>query len=115
MRGAGWLRARVYFQKPGESVETAYVREATAVRASVGISDVSTLGKIEVVGPDAAEFLDRVYTNLMSSLPVGKARYGLMLRDDGHVFDDGTAWRFAEDRYMITTTSANAGGGHEPS
>ena len=108
--GAGWLRARVYYGEPGETVETAYVREATAVRASVGIADVSTLGKIEVVGPDAPEFLDRVYTNLMSSLPVGKARYGLMLRDDGHVFDDGTAWRFAEDRYMITTTSANAGG-----
>ncbi len=60
-------------------------------------------------GPDAATFLDRVYTNTFSTLPVGKARYGLMLRDDGFLFDDGTTWRLAETRYLMTTTTANAG------
>ena len=83
------------------------MREARAVRASVGITDVSTLGKIDVQGPDAATFLDRVYTNTFSTLPVGKARYGLMLRDDGFLFDDGTTWRLADNRYLMTTTTAN--------
>jgi sarcosine oxidase subunit alpha len=77
------------------------------VRASVGITDVSTLGKIDVQGPDAATFLDRVYTNTFSTLPVGKARYGLMLRDDGFLYDDGTTWRLADNRYLMTTTTAN--------
>ena len=103
-----WQRPRVY-AKPGETLEQAYVREARAVRTSVGITDVSTLGKIDVQGPDAATFLDRVYTNTFSTLAVGKARYGLMLRDDGFLFDDGTTWRLAEDRYLMTTTTANAG------
>jgi sarcosine oxidase subunit alpha len=103
-----WQRPRVY-RRDGETLEQAYVREARAVRASVGITDVSTLGKIDVQGPDAATFLDRVYTNTFSSLPVGKARYGLMLRDDGFMFDDGTTWRLSENRYLMTTTTANGG------
>jgi sarcosine oxidase subunit alpha len=102
-----WQRPRVY-ARGGESLEQAYVREARAVRASVGITDVSTLGKIDVQGPDAATFLDRVYTNTFSTLPVGKARYGLMLRDDGFLFDDGTTWRLSDSRYLMTTTTANA-------
>jgi len=89
-----WQRPRVY-RRPGESVEDAYIREARAVRNSVGITDVSTLGKIDIQGPDAATFLDRVYTNTFSTLPVGKARYGLMLRDDGFLYDDGTTWRLS--------------------
>jgi len=103
-----WQRPRVY-RREGETLEQAYVREARAVRASVGITDVSTLGKIDVQGPDAATFLDRVYTNTFSTLPVGKARYGLMLRDDGFMFDDGTTWRLSENRYLMTTTTANGG------
>jgi sarcosine oxidase subunit alpha len=102
-----WQRPRFY-AKTGETLEQAYVREARAVRASVGITDVSTLGKIDVSGPDAATFLDRVYTNTFSTLPVGKARYGLMLRDDGFLYDDGTTWRLADSRYLMTTTTANA-------
>ncbi|TJV09444.1 MAG: sarcosine oxidase subunit alpha family protein, partial [Mesorhizobium sp.] len=74
-----------------------------------GIVDVSTLGKIAVQGPDAAEFLDRVYTNMFSTLAVGKARYGLMLREDGLAFDDGTTWRLGEQDFLMTTTTANAG------
>ncbi|MGI9355005.1 MAG: FAD-dependent oxidoreductase, partial [Rhizobiaceae bacterium] len=103
-----WLRPEAY-QRAGESVEQAYVREAKAVREGVGIVDVSTLGKIDVQGPDAAEFLNRVYTNSFAKLPVGKARYGLMLREDGFLFDDGTTWRLAEHRYLMTTTTAGAG------
>lgn len=102
-----WLRPRIY-AKPGETVEQAYIREARAVRAGVGIVDVSTLGKIDVLGPDAAEFLNRVYVNGFKKLPVGKARYGIMLREDGHVFDDGTVWRLDEHCFLMTTTTANA-------
>ncbi len=102
-----WQRPRIYARE-GETLEQAYVREARAVRTSVGVTDVSTLGKIDVQGPDAAVFLDRVYTNTFSTLPVGKARYGLMLRDDGFLFDDGTTWRLGETRYLMTTTTANA-------
>jgi sarcosine oxidase subunit alpha len=102
-----WERPQVY-RRAGESLEQAYVREARAVRESVGITDVSTLGKIDIQGPDAAALLDRVYTNTFSSLPVGKARYGLMLREDGFLFDDGTTWRLGDTRYLMTTTTANA-------
>jgi sarcosine oxidase subunit alpha len=102
-----WQRPRIY-AKSGETLEQAYVREARAVRTSVGITDVSTLGKIDVQGPDAATFLDRVYTNPFSTLPIGKARYGLMLRDDGFLYDDGTTWRLGETRYLMTTTTASA-------
>ncbi len=103
-----WWRAEAYCSA-GESVEQAYIREARAVRESVGLVDVSTLGKIDIQGPDATEFINRVYSNGFAKLPVGKARYGLMLREDGFLFDDGTAWRFSEHRYLMTTTTANAG------
>ncbi len=103
-----WLRAQ-YFPKPGEADWLTTVnREVKTIRSGVGVCDVSTLGKIEVHGTDAGKFLDRVYINMMSTLGVGKARYGMMLREDGIAMDDGTAARFAEDRYFITTTTANA-------
>lgn len=109
MYAAGlWQRPMIY-GLAGETVEQAYVREAGAVRANVGIVDVSTLGKIDIQGPDAGVFLDRVYTNMFSNLAVGKARYGLMLRDDGLVMDDGTTWRLGETHFLMTTTTANAG------
>jgi sarcosine oxidase subunit alpha len=109
MYSAGlWFRPMIYGH-PGETVEQAYVREAKATRETAGIVDVSTLGKIAVQGPDAAEFLDRVYTNMFSTLAVGKARYGLMLREDGLAFDDGTTWRLGEHDFLMTTTTANAG------
>jgi len=79
------------------------------VRSAVGVCDVSTLGRIDVQGTDAGVFLDRVYTNAFSTLAVGKARYGLMLREDGFVMDDGTTSRLAPDHYFMTTTTANAG------
>ena len=103
-----WMRPESY-NRPGETVEQAYIREAQAVRKSVGLVDVSTLGKIDVQGPDAAEFLNRVYSNGFAKLPVNKARYGLMLREDGFLFDDGTTWRLSEHHYLMTTTTANAG------
>jgi methylglutamate dehydrogenase subunit C len=103
-----WKRAR-WFARPGENDwRTTVNREVTSVRNAVGICDVSTLGKIEVQGSDAGIFLDRLYVNNVSTLPVGKARYGLMLREDGIVLDDGTITRFAEHRYFLTTTTANA-------
>jgi glycine cleavage system aminomethyltransferase T len=79
-----------------------------ATRSAVGICDVSTLGKIDLQGPDAAKFLDRLYANGWASLAIGRARYGIMLREDGFVMDDGTAARLAGSRYLITTTTANA-------
>jgi heterotetrameric sarcosine oxidase alpha subunit len=103
-----WYRPMIYGM-PGETVEQAYVREARAVRETAGIVDVSTLGKIAVQGPDAAEFLDRVYTNVFSTLSVGRARYGLMLREDGLAMDDGTTWRLGQNDFLMTTTTANAG------
>ncbi len=108
LANGAWLRPESYNQ-PGETVEQAYIRETKAVRSGVGIVDVSTLGKIDVQGPDAAEFLNRVYSNGFAKLPVGKARYGLMLREDGFLFDDGTTWRLDEDRYLMTTTTGGAG------
>ncbi|THF59729.1 sarcosine oxidase subunit alpha [Ollibium composti] len=109
MYSAGlWWRPQIYGHA-GETVEQAYVRETKATRGSAGIVDVSTLGKIAVQGPDAAELLDRVYTNMFSTLAVGKARYGLMLREDGLAFDDGTTWRLGEQDFLMTTTTANAG------
>ncbi len=108
MQAAGlWLRPRIYAQD-NETVEQAYVREARQVRESVGMVDVSTLGKIDVQGPDAAEFLNRVYSNGFLKLPEGKARYGLMLREDGFLWDDGTTWRLSETQFLMTTTTANA-------
>ncbi|MHC8508236.1 MAG: sarcosine oxidase subunit alpha family protein [Rhodospirillales bacterium] len=107
---AGLWRRADYYPEPGETKLSASLREAKAVRAAVGLCDVSTLGKIDLQGPDAAEFLNRLYINGFSKLPAGKARYGVMLREDGHVFDDGTVTRLDETRYLITTTTANAGG-----
>ena len=82
--------------------------ECTAVRERVGIIDVGTLGKLEVVGADAGQLLDRLYTHRFSDLPVGRIRYGLMTSDNGVILDDGTVTRLAEDRYFVTTTSGNA-------
>ena len=105
-----WLRAQ-YFPRPGDTGWLdAATREALAVRQAVGVCDVSTLGKIEVFGADAGVLLDRIYTNTMSSLPVGRARYGLMLREDGFVMDDGTVARLAADHFVLTTTTGNAAG-----
>jgi sarcosine oxidase subunit alpha len=103
-----WLRAQ-YFPHAGEGgwLESAS-REMTAVRSAVGICDVSTLGKIDIQGPDAATLLDRVYANRFSNLAVGKARYGIMLREDGFVFDDGTTSRLGETHFVMTTTTNNA-------
>jgi methylglutamate dehydrogenase subunit C len=104
-----WLRAQ-YFPRAGESDALASVnREVRSVRTSVGFCDVSTLGKIDLQGPDAAMFLDRLYVNTFSTLAIGRARYGLMLREDGFVLDDGTVSRLADDRFFMTTTTANAG------
>jgi sarcosine oxidase subunit alpha len=104
-----WLRAQYYPRaEDGDWLETVS-REVRTVRSSVGICDVSTLGRIDVQGTDAGIFLDRIYTNTFSSLPIRKARYGLMLREDGFVMDDGTTSRLATDHYFMTTTTANAG------
>ena len=103
-----WLRP-YYYPRDGEDVRAASRREAAAVRHGVGLVDVSTLGRIDIQGPDAAELLNRLYVNGWSTLAVGKVRYGLMLREDGMVFDDGTTARLADDHYVMTTTTANAG------
>jgi sarcosine oxidase, subunit alpha len=102
-----WKRPRS-FPREDESMEDAVWRECLAVRNAAGAMDASTLGKIEVVGSDAAPFLDRMYTNRMSNLGVGSIRYGLMLGLDGMVLDDGVAMRLAEDRYLVTTTTGGA-------
>ncbi|WP_135449938.1 sarcosine oxidase subunit alpha family protein [Tabrizicola caldifontis] len=104
-----WYRPS-YFPKPGETTwREACDREVRMVREAVGVADVSTLGKIDIQGKDAGRFLDFVYTNTFSTLPVGRVRYGLMLREDGHVLDDGTSARLGEDHYLMTTTTAAAG------
>jgi sarcosine oxidase subunit alpha len=102
-----WQRAR-YFPLPGESMEAAVLRECRITRNRAGIFDASTLGKIEVVGPDAAEFLERLYTNSWSALRPGRCRYGLLLREDGFVYDDGVVARVAADRFHVTTTTGGA-------
>ncbi len=104
-----WYRPS-YFPKPGESTwREACDREVMMVRQTVGVADVSTLGKIDIQGRDAARFLDLVYTGTFSTLPVGRVRYGLMLREDGLVMDDGTTARLGENHYLMTTTTAAAG------
>ena len=102
-----WLRPR-YYKQGDENLQEAAKREATNVRNNVGICDVTSLGKIDIKGPDSAEFLNRIYTNAWMKLPVGKARYGVMLREDGIVFDDGTTTRISENHYHMTTTTAQA-------
>ena len=105
-----WYRS-AWFPKAGETHWRQSVdREVLAVRAGVGICDVSTLGKVEIAGRDATAFLDRIYCNGVAKLPVGKARYGLMLREDGFIYDDGTLTRLDENRYFMTTTTALAAG-----
>ncbi|MER8628052.1 FAD-dependent oxidoreductase, partial [Mesorhizobium sp. M1143] len=104
-----WRRAD-YFRREGETHWRMSVdREVRAVRSSVGLCDVSTLGKIDVQGNDAGKFLDSLYSNFMSTLKVGRVRYGLMLREDGFAYDDGTCARLAEDHFVVTTTTTNAG------
>jgi len=104
-----WLRPSLYPARGDSDAWSSILREARTVRGAVGVCDVSTLGKIDVQGPDAAHFLDRIYCNAVSTLPVGRARYGLMLREDGIAFDDGTTSRLAADHFLVTTTTANAG------
>ncbi len=104
-----WYRPS-YFPQPGETGwQPACAREVTMVREAVGVADVSTLGKIDIQGSDAAAFLDFVYANTFSTLKEGRVRYGLMLREDGHVMDDGTTARLGETHYLMTTTTAAAG------
>ena len=103
-----WMRPW-YYPRSGEDFTKAVAREVKTTRTVAGLCDVSTLGKIEIIGSDAAEFLNRLYCNGFKSLPVGKARYGLMLREDGIVYDDGTTSRLADGHFFMTTTTANAG------
>lgn len=102
-----WRRAR-YFPKPNEDMRAAVARECKAVRTSLGIFDASTLGKIEVVGPDAAEFMNRMYTNPWTKLAPGRCRYGLLLGEDGFIRDDGVVARLTNDRFHVTTTTGGA-------
>jgi sarcosine oxidase subunit alpha len=104
-----WKRAR-YFPQTGENMDAAVARECLAVRQHCGIFDGSTLGKIEVVGKDAATFMNRMYVNAWTSLAVGRCRYGILLRDDGFVYDDGVVARLADDRFHVTTTTGGAAG-----
>lgn len=97
-----------YFPKNGETMHQAVQRESKAARESAGILDASTLGKIDIQGEDASEFLNRVYTNAWSKLAIGKCRYGLMLNEDGMVYDDGVTTRLAENHYIMTTTTGGA-------
>ncbi|PSC06025.1 sarcosine oxidase subunit alpha [Alsobacter soli] len=102
-----WKRAW-YFPRGAEDMHAAVARECRTVRGSVGIFDASTLGKIEVVGPDAAEFMNRLYTNPWAKLEPGRCRYGLMLNEQGFVMDDGVIGRLAPDRFHVTTTTGGA-------
>ncbi|WP_404401416.1 sarcosine oxidase subunit alpha [Pelagibacterium halotolerans] len=102
-----WRRAW-YFPKAGEDMHAAVARECAAVRKSLGIFDASTLGKIEIVGPDAAEFMNRMYTNPWTKLAPGRCRYGLLLGEDGFIRDDGVIGRLSQDRFHVTTTTGGA-------
>ena len=102
-----WKRAW-YYPRAGETMHEAVNRECKTVRDVAGVFDASTLGKIEVVGPDAAEFLNLMYTNAWDTLKPGRCRYGIMLREDGYVYDDGVVGRIAEDRFHVTTTTGGA-------
>lgn len=103
-----WLRAQWFAKNDERDWLQTVSREVSAVRSSAGVCDVSTLGKIDVQGLDASIFLDRVYSNLLSTLPVGKTRYGVMLREDGFVLDDGTVARLGAAHYVVSTTTVNA-------
>ena len=102
-----WKRAW-YYPKENEDIHEAVQRESKAARESAGILDASTLGKIDIQGTDASEFLNRVYTNAWSKLAIGKCRYGLMLNEDGMVYDDGVTTRLGENHYIMTTTTGGA-------
>jgi sarcosine oxidase subunit alpha len=102
-----WTRAR-YYPHPGEDMDAAVARECRAVHDSCGIFDASTLGKIEIVGTDAAEFLNRMYVNHWTNLAVGRTRYGILLKEDGFILDDGVVARLAPDRFHVTTTTGGA-------
>ena len=102
-----WKRAW-YFPKPGEDMRAAVSRECKATRDAAGIFDASTLGKIEVVGPEAVKFMNMMYTNPWDKLAVGRCRYGIMCREDGFIYDDGVVARLAEDRFHVTTTTGGA-------
>lgn len=102
-----WRRAW-YFPKDGEDMHAAVARECKATRDSLGIFDASTLGKIEVVGPDATKFMNLMYSTSWTTLKPGGCRYGLMLREDGYIYDDGVVARMADDRYHVTTTTGGA-------
>jgi sarcosine oxidase subunit alpha len=102
-----WKRAW-YFPKAGEDMHAAVNRECVTVRKSAGLFDASTLGKIEVVGPDAAKFMELLYTNPWEKLDAGRCRYGIMLREDGFIYDDGVVGRLAPDRFHVTTTTGGA-------
>lgn len=102
-----WRRAW-YFPKPGEDMHQAVARECRVTRQTLGMFDASTLGKIEIVGPDAAEFMNRMYTNAWSKLAPGRCRYGLLLGEDGFIRDDGVIGRLSADRFHVTTTTGGA-------
>ncbi|CAN7361173.1 sarcosine oxidase subunit alpha [Pararhizobium sp. LjRoot255] len=102
-----WKRAW-YYPRAGEDMHQAVNRECKTVRDVAGVFDASTLGKIEVVGPDAAQFLNLIYTNSWDTLKPGRCRYGIMLREDGFIYDDGVVGRMAEDRFHVTTTTGGA-------
>ncbi|RFO98376.1 sarcosine oxidase subunit alpha [Rhodoferax lacus] len=108
MMEAGYWMRPLWYQTHGANLSEAYKAEMDIVREGVGMADVSTLGKIDVQGPDAAEFLNRVYVNGFAKLGIGKARYGFMLREDGIVMDDGTTSRISETEFFMTTTTAQA-------
>jgi sarcosine oxidase subunit alpha len=102
-----WKRPR-YYPRPGEDMDAAVLRECAAVREGVGFMDASTLGKIEIRGRDAGEFLNRIYTNAFKKLAPGMGRYGVMCTPDGMIFDDGVTLRLDDDRYLMTTTTGGA-------
>ncbi len=103
------FRRPFFFPRPGEAMEDAVAREATAVRTSCGIYDGTPLGTFELHGPDTAELLNRLYTNRFDNLPVGRGRFGLMLREDGRLFDDGVTFRVDETRYLMSCGTGAAG------
>lgn len=102
-----WKRAR-YYPKPGETMQQAVDREVWTTHVGLGVLDYSTLGKIDVKGPDAANFLDRIYVNNWQKLKVGGCRYGLMLHEDGTILDDGVTARLADDRFLVHTSTGGA-------
>ncbi|MDP4589301.1 MAG: 2Fe-2S iron-sulfur cluster-binding protein [Candidatus Nanopelagicales bacterium] len=108
MEDVGQWKRPWYFPKSGENMHAAVLRECAAVRQDVGVMDASTLGKIDIQGKDAGQFLDMIYTNMFSTLKVGMSRYGLMCGIDGMVFDDGVTTRISENHWLMTTTTGGA-------